>query len=104
MSGYQKGGIVTNGSVAATIRNNTVTGDGRINYIAQNGIQVGFGATAVVKKNTSTDNYYRPKSFVACGLLIYQADGVSASGNNFSNNERNQCNFGKGGGTFNPAP
>lgn len=41
---------------------------------------------------------------MACGFLIYQADGVSASSNTFFNNERNQCNFGKGGGTFKPAP
>ena len=103
ISQYQKSGIVANGSVAATIRNNSVTGDGPINYIAQNGIQVGFGATAVVKMNSSSGNNYTPKSDIACGFLIYQADGVSASGNNFFNNERNQCNFGKGGGTFKPA-
>jgi hypothetical protein len=100
---YQKSGIVANGSVAATIKNNSVTGDGPINYIAQNGIQVGFAATAVVKMNSSSGNYYTPKSDLACGFLIYQADGVSASGNNFFNNERNQCNFGKGGGTYKPS-
>ena len=100
---YQKSGIVANGSVPATIRNNSVTGDGPINFTAQNGIQVGLGATAVVKMNSSSGNNYTPKSDIACGFLIYQADGVSASGNNFFNNERNQCNFGKGGGTFKPA-
>ena len=80
-----------------------MTGDGPINFTAQNGIQVGFGATAVVKSNTSSGNYYTPKSDLACGFLIYQADGVRASGNNFFNNERNQCNFGKGGGSFEPS-
>ena len=100
---YQKSGIVANGWVAATIRNNSVTGDGPVNFIAQNGIQVGFAATAVVKMNTSSGNYYTPKSDLACEFLIYQADGVSASGNNFFNNERNQCNFGKGGGTYKPS-
>jgi hypothetical protein len=103
MTEYQKSGIVTNGSVAATIKNNSVTGDGPINYIAQNGIQVGFGATAVVRMNSSSGNYYTPKSDLACGFLIYQAGGVSASGNNFFDNERNQCNFGKGGGTYKPS-
>lgn len=100
---YQKTGILANGSVAATITGNTVTGDGPVSYIASNGIQVGFGATAIVKNNSASGNWYTPTSDIACGLLIYQADGVHASSNNFFNNERNQCNFGKGGGTFKPS-
>ena len=100
---YQKGGIVVNGSVAAMIRNNTAIGAGPVNYIAQNGIQVGFGATATVRMNSSSRNNYTPKSFVACGFLIFEADGVNASSNNWFNNEKNLCNFGKGGGTFKPS-
>ena len=100
---YQKGGIVANGSVAAIITDNTVTGDGPISYIAQNGIQVAYGATAIVKNNSSGENWYTPSSYVACGFLVYQADGVRASGNNFFKNERNQCNFGKSGGSFKPS-
>jgi hypothetical protein len=100
---YQKTGIVANGSVAATITGNTVTGDGHISYIAQNGIQIGYAATAIVKNNSSSENWYTPSSDIACGLLIYQADGVNASSNNLFNNERNLCNFGKGGGTFKPS-
>jgi hypothetical protein len=102
VSDYQKTGIVANGSVAATITGNTVTGDGPVGYIAQNGIQVGFGATAAVKNNTVSGNSYTGPD-VACGLLLYQAGGVKASANNLSNNERDMCNFGKGGGKFNPA-
>ncbi|HEX2922511.1 MAG TPA: right-handed parallel beta-helix repeat-containing protein, partial [Chloroflexota bacterium] len=45
ISNYQKGGIVANGAgTKADIRNNTVTGQGPVSYIAQNGIQVGYGA------------------------------------------------------------
>jgi hypothetical protein len=102
-TGYQKTGILVNGSVAATIRSNTVVGAGPVTHIAQNGIQVGFGATATVRSNSSSRNNYTPKSFVACGFLIFEADGVSASNNTWFNNEKNQCNFGKGGGTFKPA-
>jgi hypothetical protein len=100
---YQKTGIIANGSVAATIKNNVVTGDGPINYIAQNGIQVGYAATAIVKMNSSSGNNYTPTDTTACGFLIFQADGVSASNNHWFNNEKNQCNFGKGGGTFKPS-
>jgi hypothetical protein len=101
---YQKTGIVANGSVAATIKNNSVTGAGPVNYIAQNGIQIGFGGTAVVEDNTVGGNDYTPKSFVSCGLLFFDADGVRANGNKMSNNERNLCNFGRGGGDAHPNP
>jgi len=98
VTNYQKNGITANGSVAAIIMNNVVTGAGPVNYIAQNGIQIGFGATAVVKNNTVSGNDYTPTSFVACGILYFTADGVRASENKLSGNERNFCNFGKGEG------
>ncbi len=98
VSNYQKNGITASGSVAATITGNTVTGDGPITYIAQNGIQVGFGATATVKNNTVTGNNYTPTSDLACGILLFDADGVKVQANSLSANERDNCNFGKGGG------
>lgn len=106
VNGYIKNGITANGSVAASITNNVVTGNGPLGVplAAQNGIQIGFGATAIVKGNTITGNDYTPKSYVACGLLLYQADGVKASSNPSSGNEKDLCNYGKGGGTFNPEP
>lgn len=104
VTNYQKTGIVANGSVAATIIGNVVMGAGPINYIAQNGIQIGFGGTAIVKENDISGNYYTPKSFVSCGLLMFDSDGVRASQNHYANNERNVCVFGRGGGKFNPEP
>ena len=102
VTNYQKTGILANGSVSATITGNTITGAGPINYIAQNGIQVGFGATAIVKNNNSSGNSYTGYD-VACGLLLYQADGVKASSNTLLNNEKGMCNYGKGGGNVKPA-
>src|SRR4051812_19303648 len=58
VSAYQKGGIVTNGAVTATITGNTVTGLGRVDFIAQNGIQVGYGANASVQNNIVSGNAY----------------------------------------------
>ncbi len=105
-TGYIKNGITANGSVAAVITNNVVTGSGPVGLglAAQNGIQIGFGATAVVRGNTVSGNDYTPKDWVACGLLMYQADGVRASANTYFGNERDVCNFGKGGGQYNPNP
>ena len=106
VNGYIKNGITANGSVAATITNNGVTGSGPLDVplAAQNGIQIGFGATAIVQGNTISGNNYTPPSFVACGLLLFEADGVKASSNPWFDNEKNLCNFGRGGGKFNPAP
>lgn len=101
VAGYQKNGITANGSVAASITGNTVTGAGPVDYIAQNGIQVGFGATALVSDNVVGGNDYTPDAWVACGVLYYQADGVSAFRNTYAGNERDVCNFGRGGGRFN---
>jgi hypothetical protein len=96
VTNYMKNGITTNGAVNATITGNLVTGDGPITYTAQNGIQVGFGATAIVKSNTVSGNNYTPASYEACGLLLYRADGVKAQANSVFENEKNQCNYGKG--------
>jgi len=104
VSNYQKNGITANGSVAATISGNVITGDGPIAYIAQNGIQVGFGATATVKSNTVSGNNYTPASDTACGILLFEADGVKSSSNTLFANERDNCNYGKGGGSFKPTP
>jgi len=97
---YQKNGITANGNVAAEITGNTVAGDGQVDYIAQNGIQVGFGATALVRDNTVTGNWYTPESYVSCGLLFFEAEGVKQQSNALDANERNLCNYGRGGGNF----
>jgi hypothetical protein len=103
ITNYQKNGVVISGAGAnVTAQSNTVTGYGMINYIAQNGIEVASGASALVKSNTVSGNWYTPKSFVACGLLFFQAGGVKQSGNNLFNNEVNLCNAGRGGGNFKP--
>ena len=98
VTNYQKNGITANGSIVATITDNTVSGAGPVNYIAQNGVQVGFGGTATVKSNAISGNDYAPADTVACGLLMFEADGVGQSKNVFSGNERDVCNFGRGGG------
>jgi hypothetical protein len=71
LTNYQKGGITVSGSVSATITNNTVTGQGPVNYIAQNGIQVGVGAKATVRRNIVTGNAYTGAGGVSsAGILV----------------------------------
>ena len=43
---------------SATVQKNIVTGEGHIDYIAQNGILISYGASATVKKNTVSGFYY----------------------------------------------
>ncbi|MGZ4603687.1 MAG: right-handed parallel beta-helix repeat-containing protein, partial [Kineosporiaceae bacterium] len=95
--GYQKAGIVANGSVLATVTDNTVTGLGPVGYIAQNGVQLGFGASGIADGNTITDNWYTGPD-LACGLLLYRADGVKQKRNTFVADEQDLCNLGRGGG------
>jgi hypothetical protein len=73
---YQKNGITANGDVFVAITNNTVTGAGSTDYIAQNGIQLGYGATGEVKQNSVSGNWYGLASWVAAGILIFEADEV----------------------------
>jgi hypothetical protein len=103
VTSYQKNGItVRDAGTAVSVLNNTVTGQGPISYIAQNGIQISFGATAVVRGNTVTGNWYTPASYTACGLLLYQANGVKTGANSLFANEKNLCNVGRGGGNVQP--
>jgi Right handed beta helix region len=99
---YQKNGITANGDVAVTITNNTIQGAGRVDYIAQNGIQFAFEATGQVSTNSITDNFYTGCShqdaaktgctpFVAAGLLLFDIDpsSVRRSSNTFINDQFN---------------
>ena len=93
---YQKGGIVVNGTGdSANVSNNTVTGLGPIGFIAQNGIQIGYGAAASVTHNTVSNNSYTGTSTVDGGIIVvggafYGSDytvGTGISGNTVTNND-----------------
>jgi hypothetical protein len=68
---YQKGGIVANGQgVNVAITDNIVTGQGPVDYIAQNGIQVGYGASASVMRNRVTGNAYTGANNASSGGIL----------------------------------
>lgn len=76
VSYYQKAGIVVNGQGAsAVITDNTVTGQGPVAYIAQNGIQVGYAASASVMRNTVSGNSYTGTSTASGGILVLGGAG-----------------------------
>jgi hypothetical protein len=90
---YRKNGIIANmpsgdgGSV--DIFWNTVTGRGPLEYgdYAQNGIQIGFGATGNVRGNDVSDNWYIPYDWAACGILIFESDDCMVQGNVLEDNQ-----------------
>ena len=95
VSHYQKGGIVVTGlGSSAKIHQNTVTGEGPVGYIAQNGIQVSRGATGDVTNNTVSGNAYTGSGGVSSGgVLIFGgcggalSTGVDVKNNTLINND-----------------
>jgi hypothetical protein len=76
MWNYQKGGIVVSGPLArAVISGNSVIGQGPVNFIAQNGIEVGFGADARVSGNLVVGNSYTGAAGASsAGVLLVGGD------------------------------
>src|ERR1700694_811577 len=85
--GYQKNGITGNEvGTTVTIIGNSVVGAGPTTT-AQNGIQVGFGATGKVQNNTVADDDYNgdPAAGTGSGILIYDSGNKTISGNSVTN-------------------
>jgi hypothetical protein len=93
---YDKNGITASGpgngssGPAVTVSGNTVLGIGATSATAQNGIQIGFGATGSVTTNDVADDIYinpacggsgQPPCYGSSGILIYASSGVSVSTN-----------------------
>ena len=92
VTNFDKNGITVNRAAAVgEITHNTVVGLGPTPYIAQNGIQVGFGATATVSANTVSNLVYTGGSDGSSGILMYDIDSAAyafppaVSGNKVSN-------------------
>jgi hypothetical protein len=81
VSNYQKNGITANGDVAATITDNTVTGLGPVPFIAQNGIQLGFGATGIVMRNKVNGSWFTGAGWTSSGILVFEANDVMVHDN-----------------------
>jgi TusA-related sulfurtransferase len=91
---YQKNGITANDEGSqAEIDGNVVSGVGPTTGAASNGIQIGFGASGSVTRNTVTDNVWSPCvsptvcAFNATGILIVQSNDISLSNNSLATNQ-----------------
>ena len=72
---FQKNGMALNGSnLAVNVHHNTVSGYGPTTVTAQNGIQVGYGASGTVAKNSVSNVSWLGATWTASTILILDAD------------------------------
>ncbi|MBV9569905.1 MAG: right-handed parallel beta-helix repeat-containing protein [Alphaproteobacteria bacterium] len=78
---FDKNGITIDYAEAdADISGNVVTGNGPIDYIAQNGIQVAYGARASITSNTLTNLIYSPGTYGSAGIILYDLQASETRG------------------------
>ena len=89
---YQKGGIIASGqNLTVNIAGNTVTGQGPIVTLDQNGIQISGNAGGVVDDNTVTGNWYNGTFATSVGILVVNNSAPLTISNNYL--EDNQVNI-----------
>ena len=93
---YQKTGIIANeDGTDASIHDNPVTGIGSTNLIAQNGIQLAFGAKGEVAKNSVINHVYGQCTsttvcpFTSSNILLYGAVAPNVHDNEVGNSQVN---------------
>lgn len=92
---YQKNGIVASEvGTEVHISGNAVTGIGPTPQIAQNGIQISFGAKGTIDNNSVINHLYSQCTTVSCAffsanILIFDSDGVSIQRNSTGNAQVN---------------
>ncbi len=90
---YQKNGITGNDPGTRLIaRGNLVRGQGPTNGAAENGIQIGFGATGLVEDNVVIDDIWAPDTSsdtgdAAAGILVYDSADVKTVNNVVGNTQ-----------------
>ena len=109
ISGYGKNGMALSGqNLTGNATGNTVTGAGPTDIIAQNGIQVSYGASGTVANNNVSGNFWtgtycgdtyypagcstnNPASELdadgASGVLLYEAGNATVSSNTITGNQ-----------------
>jgi hypothetical protein len=97
ITSYQKNGVVVSGPGASVVaKGNTVTGQGPVDYIAQNGIEFGRGASGSASNDTVSGNQYTgangasPGGFLVFGGPGYgvpYTTGITITDNTATNND-----------------
>jgi parallel beta-helix repeat protein len=100
---FQKNGITGNEvGTKLTVSLNQVRGQGSTTGAAENGVQLGFGATGTVNVNTVIDEIWGPDTSsdtgdAAAGILVYDVAGATVSANHVGNTQFGITVVGDGG-------
>ena len=79
---YQKNGITgIDAGTSLFVKGNTVQGKGPTSEIAQNGIQIGPGATGTITQNSVFNDIFTPGTVTSIGILVFAARGVVVRSN-----------------------
>lgn len=94
---YQKGGIVVTGGLTATVNSNYVRGYGPVSFIAQNGIEFGYGltSTSTLTSNNVTGNIYTGTDTQSTDILLL-SDGITSTSNTVSDGDTGIYSSGNG--------
>lgn len=85
---YQKGGVVINGeNASAQVKDNTVDGLSNVPFIAQNGIQFGYGGSGQALNNTVNGNWYTGANWASTGILVFESSNVNVDKNTLAGNQ-----------------
>jgi len=96
VSGFSRGGIGIIGDMGplpdpiATVSGNTVIGNGletATGWWAENGIQIGYGATGVISGNYVTQCWVNSEDWTATGILVASTDNVIVEDNTVVSNQ-----------------
>ncbi len=96
VSGFSRGGIGIMGDMGlapdpvANVSGNVVIGNGleaATGWWAENGIQIGYGATGVISGNLVTQCWVNNPAWTATGILVVSTDNVVVEGNTVVLNE-----------------
>ena len=80
---FQKNGITGNEpGTTLTATSNQVTGDGPTPSIAQNGIQIGFGAKGTVTSNLVSEVVYSGAGDASIGVLVFEGAATTTVSSN----------------------
>ena len=89
---YDKNGITcSDPGTSCSVAGSTVTGIGATSAIAQNGVQLGFGASGTITGTTITGDSYTGGGTdnQATGILVYDSAATTVSNNTLSANDIN---------------
>lgn len=85
---FQKNGFGLSGTgLTVDLHDCNVVGYGDASFIAQNGIQISYGAGGTVTNCSASGFRYTPASVVSTGMLLYQGTSVDVDGITVTNSQ-----------------